>query len=163
MHRAPWGGNTGRMCSSPAGLPSPGAGLNRMCTHPLTHHSRSDGRQAEKTARSSALIRNHKSVHCCESGSARRLLPPGSVSIGSPSAGAASAHTLTRTHGLHLQLHRPPWACEAAGCDANGTGWFANDLSPGFSVVAAARAPHLRVFLRKNIHPMAGDEHLKAD
>lgn len=117
---------TGRIYSSPTGLSSPVAGLTSVCTHPLTHPRESDGNITISNKRRDLPCLYEIQVGALlESESARRLLPPESVSIGSRSAGAASAHT----HSLHLQLHRPPWACEAAGCDANGTGWFANDIS----------------------------------
>lgn len=89
---------TGRTSCSLAGLSIPKAGFIRVCTHPLTHPRQCDGNGT--ILKNGAIFRVDTESEVCallESGSARRLLPPESVSIGSLSAGAASAHTRTHT------------------------------------------------------------------
>lgn len=89
-------GRTGRIYSSPAGLSSPRAGLTSVCSHPLTHPRQGEENLTIPNNCAIFLVDTESQVGALvESGSARRLLPPGSVSIGSLSAGAASAHTHT--------------------------------------------------------------------
>lgn len=67
---------------------------------------------------------------------------------------SVSTHTRARTltHRLHLQLHRPPWACEAAGCDAKGISF----LTPSHRV---CWKPLLAAHISRRItSPVTGDE-----
>lgn len=118
---------TGRIYSSPAGLSSPVAGLTSVCTHPLTHPRESDGNITISNKRRDLPCLYGIPSRCTTGEWKRTAIVAARVRVYwfSFSWGSVSTHT----HSLHLQLHRPPWACEAAGCDANGTGWFANDIS----------------------------------
>lgn len=134
-------GRTGRIHSSPAGLSSPKAGLASVCTHPLTHPRQSEGNLTIPN-KLRDLPRWYGIPSRCTTGEWKRTAIVAAwvrVYWFPFSWGSVSTHT--HTHSLHLQLHRPPWACEAAGCDANGTGWFANDISSSISVVAAGTGP----------------------
>lgn len=146
---------TGRIYSSPAGLSSPVAGLTSVCTHPLTHPRESDGNITISNKRRDLPCLYEIQVGALlESESARRLLPPESVSIGSRSAGAASAHTHTVSICNSIAPHgraRPRAVTQMALGDLQMT-YLPNSVSSPQGLVQFTRYYH------RNIHPTAGDE-----
>lgn len=130
-------------CTSPR-LACPKEASTSVCTHPLTHPGQRGG---------SLIIQNWTRHLPRWKGNAGRF-NGGERRRTSTAAARVRVYWFPsqlgqRQHGLHLPLHRPPWACEAAGCDANGTGWFANDISSSIGVVATGPAPIQQISLSK--------------
>lgn len=127
-------------------LACPEEGLTSVCTHPLTHSRQCEGNLTIPNKMHDLPCWYIIPSRCTTGEWKRTAIVAARVRVyWFPfSWGSVSTHT----HSLHLQLHRPPWACEAAGCDANGTGWFANDTSSSISVVATGTGPILQI-LRK--------------
>lgn len=154
MYRAPRGKGPGRIHFCPAGLPS--RRFNQR-TYASTYASRTRATETEPSpGEMRDLPRLYSISTRCTAGEWKRTaIVAARVRVDWFPFGWGSVST--HTHGLHLQLHRPPWACEAAGCDANGTGWFAHDISSLISVVAAGAGPIHRIGYYRNINAMVGD------